>query len=225
MVAGILCNNETGVDEGDIFLFFGWFNHVVNKDGKRAYDTQSQGFHQIWGWLQIDRIIRLDQDVDMKTVPKWAKYHPHCHHPEWKPNVLFIGRQTLSLDGFDSKDIKGYGAIKHFSPLGILTEMDLHNNNKYFNLFQKGIGKPNSPNLDIKTSLWRLPLWFYHKDITKRLGNHNKDNARTNASWFKDDNSAYLKSTSPGQEFILDMEHYPPEAKQWVLDIISGGSH
>lgn len=219
--AGILCNNEKGVEEGDIFLFFGWFNQVINKDGKRGYDTQSQGFHQIWGWLQIDRVIHIDQDVDMKTVPKWAKYHPHCHHPEWSPNVLFIGRQNLSLDGFDTSGINGYGAIKHYSPSATLTEMDPAKNNKYYNEFQNSIGKSKSPNHDIKTSLWKLPLWFYHEDISKRPGYHNKDNQRTKASWFKDDNYAYLKSTSPGQEFVLDLDHYPLEAKQWVLDIVT----
>jgi hypothetical protein len=48
--------------------------------------------------------------------------------------------------------------------------MDLEKNNKYYNEFQIGIGKHASPNHDIKTSLWKLPLWFYHKNITKRLG-------------------------------------------------------
>jgi len=101
--------------------------------------------------------------------------------------------------------------------------MDSAKNNMYYNQFQQGIGKAKSPNLDIKKSLWRLPLWFFHDDITKRLGYHNKDNQRTTASWYKDDKYAYLKSTSPGQEFILDLDHYPKEAKQWVLEIISSG--
>jgi len=221
--AGILCNEKTGVKSGDIFLFFGWFNHIINEEGKRVYDKKSQGFHQIWGWLQIDKIIRLDQDPGLKTVPEWAKYHPHCHHPEWRPNVLFIASDTLSLDGFETKGIKGYGAIKYYNELATLTEIDSAKNNMYYNQFQQGIGKAKSPNLDIKKSLWRLPLWFFHDDITKRLGYHNKDNQRTTASWYKDDKYAYLKSTSPGQEFILDLDHYPKEAKQWVLEIISSG--
>lgn len=218
--AGILCNPATGVEEGDIFLFFGWFNHLVRKEGKLGFDPKSQGFHQIWGWMQIDRIINLAQDVDMKSVPKWAMYHPHCHHPEWNPNVMFIARQTLSLDGFDTDGMKGYGAVKHFSPHATLTELDPTKNNEYYNRYQTLIQKPVSPNQDIKTSLWRLPLWFYHEDITKRLGYHNKDNVRTNASWHKDENFAYLKSTSPGQEFVLDMDSYPEIAKKWILQLI-----
>ncbi len=221
--AGILCNEETGVKPGDIFLFFGWFNQITN-NGKRVFE-KGQGFHQIWGWLQIDRIIRLEEDPGLKSVPEWAKYHPHCHHPEWKPNVLFIARENLLLEGFDTKGIKGYGAITQFNDLATLTEMDSAKNNMYYNRFQKGIGKAESPNLDIKTSLWRLPLWFFHEDITKRLGYHNKDNEKTKARWNKDENYSYLRSTSPGQEFILDLQHYPECAKKWVLDIISCGSN
>ncbi|MDD2262980.1 MAG: hypothetical protein PHW20_12050 [Clostridia bacterium] len=223
--AGILCNDKTGVDEGDIFLFFGWFNNVINKDGKRGYDTRSQGFHQIWGWLQIGQIIHLDKKEERAQVPEWARYHPHYQNTDMRNNVLFIASDELTLDGFDTKGIKGYGAIKQYNEKATLTEMDLEKNNKYYNEFQIGIGKHASPNHDIKTSLWKLPLWFYHKNITKRLGYHNKENKRTHASWFIDDKYAYLKSTSPGQEFILDLGHYPEKAKQWVLDIITSVSN
>jgi hypothetical protein len=174
--------------------------------------------------MQIDRIIRLDQDVEFTTVPKWAKYHPHCHHPEWNPNVLFIGRQNLCIDGLDTRGIRGYGTIKQYNEKLTLTEMDPKTNNKYYNKYQTETGKKESTNDDIKISLWKLPSWFYHEDITKRIGCHNENNPENIARWFIDDNYAYLKSTSPGQEFILDMEHYPPEAKQWVLDIITSGS-
>ena len=136
---------------------------------------------------------------------------------------MFIARENLAIDGFNTKGIKGYGAISHYNELATLTELDTNKNNEYYNRFQTLIKKPVSPNLDIKTSLWRLPLWFYHEDITKRLGFHNKDNARSKASWHKDENFAYLKSTSPGQEFILDLDYYPTESKQWVLDIINSG--
>jgi len=221
--AGILCNEETGVKPGDIFLFFGWFNQITN-NGKRVFE-KGQGFHQIWGWLQIDRIIRLEEDPGLKTVPEWAKYQPHCAHKEWNPNVLFVAKQKLSLEGYNIEGINGYGVITQFNELATLTEMDSKKNNIYYNRFQKGIGKVESPNLDIKTSLWRLPLWFFHEDITKRLGYHNKDNEKTKARWNKDENYSYLRSTSPGQEFILDLQHYPECAKKWVLDIISCGSN
>ena len=222
--AGKLNNKDTGVNPEDIFLFFGWFNDVINKQGKFAFELNSNGFHQIWGWLQIDRIIHLDQDKDLKSVPNWAKYHPHCFHPEWKPNVLFVAKQKLSLEGYNTDGINGYGVITQFNELATLTEMDIQKNNYYYNEFQRQIGKTPSPNEDIKKSLWRMPLWFYHKDITKRLGYHNNDNEKTKARWNKDENYSYLRSTSPGQEFILDLQHYPECAKQWVLDIIKCGS-
>jgi len=223
--AGILCNKETGVKPGDIFLFFGWFNHIIDEDGKRVYDTKSQGFHQIWGWLQIGQIIHLDNKDQRTKVPEWARYHPHYQNTDMRNNVLFIARNELTLDGFDTKGLKGYGTLQHYHTNATLTETDPKKNNKYYNEFQIGIGKHASPNDDIKISLWRLPLWFYHEDITKRLGCHNESNPETIARWNMDNYNAYLKSTSPGQEFILDLDHYPPEAKQWVLDIITSGSN
>jgi len=128
------------------------------------------------------------------------------------------------LSGYNTDGINGYGVIKQFNELATLTEMDSQKNNYYYNEFQRQRGKSPSPNEDIKKSLWRLPLWFYHDDITKRLGYHNKDNKNTKARWNKDENYSYLRSTSPGQEFILDLQHYPECAKQWVLDIIKCGS-
>ena len=223
--AGILSNKDTGVNPGDIFLFFGWFNKVVDKQGKFAFEQNSNGFHQIWGWLQIDRIIHLDKELDLKSVPKWAHYHPHYKLENKESNLLFVAKQKLSLNGYNTAGIKGYGVIEQYNELATLTEMDPEKNNMYYNKFQHGVGKAESPNMDIKISLWRLPLFFYHEDITKRLGYHNKDNQKTRASWFKDDKYAYLKSTSPGQEFILDLKYYPECAKQWILDIINSGSN
>ena len=223
--AGILSNKDTGVNPGDIFLFFGWFNHIINKDGKSVYDNKNKGFHQIWGWLQIDQIIRLNNEAERSSVPEWTKYHPHYLNTEMKNNTLFIAREKLSMDGYDTKCIQGYGAIENYNELATLTEMDPEKNKFYYNQFQENRGKNQSPNEDIKISLWKLPLWFFHEDITKRLGYHNKDNQRTRASWFKDDKYAYLKSTSPGQEFILDLKYYPECAKQWILDIINSGSN
>jgi len=224
--AGILCNKETGVKPGDIFLFFGWFNHIITKDGKRVYDTKSSGFHQIWGWLQIGQIIHLDNKEERAKIPEWARYHPHYQNTDMRNNVLFIASDVLTLDGFDTKGIKGYGTIKKYNAKATLTEMCIKKNNEFYNKFQVDIGKDASLNEDIKISLWRLPLWFYHEDVSKRLGYHNKNNKRTKASWHKDGNFAFLKSTSPGQEFILDLDHYPKEAKQWVWDIIiSNGNH
>ena len=44
--AGMLCKKETGVNPGDIFLFFGWFNNDVDKKGKFAFDNNNNGYRQ-----------------------------------------------------------------------------------------------------------------------------------------------------------------------------------
>ena len=39
-------------------------------------------------------------------------------------------------------------------------------------------------------------------------------------SWRHDDNHAYLQTVGRGQEFVLDLAHYP-EAVEWLSDLVS----
>lgn len=222
VAASVLNNPKTGVAKGDIFLFFGWFNHTnKTEDGKRVYDNKCDGFHQIWGWLQIDRIIHLNNEEERASVPEWAKYHSHYQNQDMRNNTLFLASENLTIDGSDQTGIKGYGTINHFNESATLTEMSPGTNNEYFYKYRKEVDPNSLTGKDIKKSLWRLPHWFHHDDITKRLGYHNDNSDKTKNRWNKEGLYAYLRSTSPAQEFILDLEHYPEEAKQWVLDIIN----
>jgi len=99
------------------------------------------------------------------------------------------------------------------------TRVELQKNNYYNIKFQRHIGKSESFSKDIKKNLWLLPLWSYQKNITKRLSYHNNDNKKIKARNNKDENYFYLRSISPGQEFILDLPLYPECPKQWILDI------
>ena len=64
-------------------------------------------------------------------------------------------------------------------------------------------------------SNWRLPRWFYHDGDKPPLTYH-PDRRR----WRHDDNHAYLRSVGRGQEFVLDLAHYP-EAVEWLSDLVS----
>ena len=60
---------------------------------------------------------------------------------------------------------------------------------------------------------WRLPRWFY-PDGNKPLTYHGN---RTR--WAHDDEHAYLQTVARGQEFVLDLAHYP-EAMGWLSSLV-----
>ena len=62
---------------------------------------------------------------------------------------------------------------------------------------------------------WRLPRWFF-PDGNKPALTYHPDPKR----WRRDANHAYLRSVGRGQEFVLDLAHYP-EASEWLSDLVS----
>lgn len=106
---------KAGVGKGDLFLFFGWFNKTYIKNGKLHY-CKGQGFHMIFGWLQIEEILYTAQH----EVPEWLKYHPHTV-PRCLPrpsNCIYIGSSYLSWD----HNKRGYGIFRNVQDSLILTK-------------------------------------------------------------------------------------------------------
>lgn len=65
-------------------------------------------------------------------------------------------------------------------------------------------------------SQWRLPRWFYPGDNKPSLTYHGNVPER----WRRDANHTYLRSVGRGQEFVLDLDHYP-EAVRWFSDLVN----
>ncbi len=131
-----------GVGPGDLFLFFGWFREVeASVDGLRFVRGASD-LHVLWGWLQIDRVLRVGTD----TIPPWAHYHPHVTAPARAHNTLYVARETLSLPGLESSP--GAGTFERFRPSLQLT-------------------KPGATR-----GLWQLPAWLEPTAEKPPLGYH-----------------------------------------------------
>lgn len=107
----VLENN--GVEEGDLFLFFGWFQRCFFVNGKWHISNENS-VHLLYGYMQIDQILYTHNS----DVPEWLKYHPHCLERciNRKSNCIYIGTETLSWD----KSLDGYGMLQ-FHPHNILT--------------------------------------------------------------------------------------------------------
>lgn len=106
---------NSNIDAGDIFLFFGWFNHTEEKDGKLRF-CKGQGFHMIFGWMQIDQMIYTRQDI----IPDWLQYHSHAGAESIgiPNNCIYVGRKYLSWN----ERVCGYGIFPEFREELVLTK-------------------------------------------------------------------------------------------------------
>lgn len=104
---------KANVGEGDLFLFFGWFNRTEEKDGKLRF-CKGQGFHMIFGWLQIEQMIYTRQEA----IPDWLQYHSHTGSASISNNCIYIGRKCLSWN----EKVCGYGIFPEFREELVLTK-------------------------------------------------------------------------------------------------------
>lgn len=90
---GHLYNNN--VDEGDLFLFFGWFKQTEYYNGKLRYVPNAPDLHVMFGYLQIDKVVK-----DEKFVPHFLKAaHPHDKKFRWErgQNAIFVATDNLTF--------------------------------------------------------------------------------------------------------------------------------
>ncbi len=92
-----------GVEEGDLFMFFGWFRETEEKEETLRYKPGGMDIHALYGYLQIGQIIR-GSDV------KQYSWHPHSKHSNGN-NTMYIASERLVINGEDT-GLPGYGVFK-----------------------------------------------------------------------------------------------------------------
>jgi hypothetical protein len=125
---------NSGVGVGDLFIYFGWFREVEEREGRIQWLRGSPEQHVIFGWLQVGEILRVGSNP---SVPDWAAYHPHTvagAYPD--SNTIYVASETLTLPGVES-NAPGAGVFRRYDERRRLTAPD-------------GNGRSN----------WRLPTWF-----------------------------------------------------------------
>lgn len=143
-----LINNN--VCKGDIFLFFGWFRNTVITSSGLKYDPKDKnGRHIIWGYMQIEDIITVD-NIDPKTENKTILNHPHYKNsdePDYKiNNTIYVGSNNLSFD----LTKPGTGVFKYDSSLVLSGDVNYK-------------------------SVWKLPMFFHPTYGTKMTYHENID--------------------------------------------------
>lgn len=165
---------NNGIDKGDVFLFFGWFQFAELKNGKFKYISNTDypnGFHAIYGYLQIDKIIK----PNISSSPKWLDYHPHVKYKdreEFKSpnNTIYISDNLFKYPIHFNKN----GSVMFaFSDDLILTKKGQNNR-----------------------TIWQLP-----KNLHPNNGIELTYNPSNN--WTIEGEYSILKSASRGQEFIF----------------------
>ena len=184
--------NNQGVASGDVFLFFGLYRRVEETVQGWSFIKGTPDLHVLWGWLQIDQKYRV-ADIGPDDLT-WARHHPHLsrdYHDD--RNTVYAASTKLDLGSVDDQcEIAGWGVFPKLDQRLVLTNPN-------------GAGVSN----------WRLPRWFY-PDGNKPPLTYHPDPRR----WRRDANHGYLRSVGRGQEFVLDLAHYP-EAVEWLSDLVS----
>ena len=101
---------NSGVEPGDLILFFGWFRSVIETEtGYQFAPRNKNDFYTgndlqvLFGYMQIGEII-----TDQNRIRKYY-WHPHSTdaHTCDKNNVLYLPAKTLSF----MPSMKGYGTL------------------------------------------------------------------------------------------------------------------
>ena len=186
-----------GVGPGDIFLFYGWFRQTTYRDGVFRFDRSAPDLHMLFGWLQVDDAHRIEGGCPA-TIP-WAAYHPHFQflaEGRAKNNTLYVAGTTLKIPGLGRGQIPGGGVFCNSSD----------------NLPLTAPGQTRG--------IWLLPKWFSPAKGRPPLSYHD-DQSR----WESTEGGVLLRTASRGQEFVLDLDHYP-EGIDWVRELaVGGGAH
>ena len=184
--------NKQDVGSGDVFLFFGLYRQVEETARGWHFIKGVPELHVLWGWLQVDQKYRV-ADIGPDDLP-WARHHPHLFSKyRGDRNTVYAASTKLELGGDDgSREIAGSRVFPKFDRRLVLTA-------------------PNGRDV----SQWRLQPWFY-PDSSKPPLTYHHDRRR----WRRDANHAYLQSVGRGQEFVLDLAHYP-EATEWLCDLVT----
>lgn len=126
-------------------------------------------------------------------VLRWARRHPHLTVPRHANNTVYLASERLCLPG--AGEIPGAGVFTHFHRALQLTAAE-----------------------DSGCSRWRLPPWFHPDGRASSLTFHHRPSA-----WSRDDLGTLLQTVGRGQEFVLDVDHYP-EAIEWARRLIEGAT-
>jgi len=187
---GHLARQEFGA--GDVFLFFGWFRRVQQNGGRWGYVPSAPDLHVLFGWLEVAEVLPIvSLREECLARHPWIATHPHVAKPDHYNSAL----NYLYIAGTKSRYVShssfAAGRFIHFKDI--------------LRLSAEGRTR----------TVWRLPEWFIPTDTRPPLSYH-----PVGARWTRDEQGVLLRAAAKGQEFVLDVNHYP-EAEIWLANLLA----
>lgn len=102
------------VEEGDLFLFFGWFRDVKKINNKYTFINKTDK-QIIWGYLQVGEKQSISEN---EKYEDWKLTHPHYYYRQRNKNTAYISREKLSFDS----SLPGFGWLKYNKSLVLTCE-------------------------------------------------------------------------------------------------------
>jgi hypothetical protein len=144
-------------------------------------------------WHVLFGWLQVERRIPLTAVadiPPWAADHPHCQRRQPR-NPDALYVARETLD-LPGVNLPGGGVFPRFHEGLRLTD-------------------PNSQ----RRSLWRLPAWFHPAKRPSALSYHGRSDC-----WKIVADFVQLKTVGRGQEFVLDIDHYP-EARAWLRTLFT----
>ncbi len=171
------------IEEGDIFLFYGWFKKVEKNDGRWQYIQESPDIHLVWSYMNVGVINHLDnnekKEKTLKKYPFLLK-HPHMETLyDNKQNTIYLSKD-YKIFNYDSKfcltDLKKYkgrstwrlpACFNHPEAFSFIKKFDSDNNQDVIISF-KGRGQEFVLNLEkIKSENDKREIFEYLQKILR----------------------------------------------------------
>jgi len=101
------------VGEGDLFLFFGWFQEGAFNGAKQLVPANKRKIQAVYGYMQIGEVLSCSREGDRERIEREYPWHPHSSKERLrdKSNTLYIP------DGSGY----GYGLLPYGIPKQVLT--------------------------------------------------------------------------------------------------------
>jgi hypothetical protein len=180
---------NSGVGEGDLFLFFGLFKRATREGDSDVFIRGANPQHVIWGWLQVQDKHRIEQGGPLPVRLKSAGHHPHIDFRDhYKNNCIYVGSPNLSF----REKTAGAGIFDKYSD-------DLR-------LTQQGEHRP---------SFWKLPDFFGDAGLTY----HGPGRKTDLALWKRHDGHIFGQSVGRGQEFVMKTDGFAKQTSTWLESI------
>lgn len=97
--------NNQGVDEGDLFVFFGWFRKTeLSDDGTlRFCSSDKHGRHVIFGWMQVGSVVKVGEGRFERDL-EFLNEHAHVQFVKDRRNQIYIGSESELGSGLFSSE-------------------------------------------------------------------------------------------------------------------------